>query len=74
MSDLTELRAAALRLPEHDRAVMAAALLESLPMPAYVEEALLDTARSRYNDIANGVVQAVGWEAFAALLQGRRLA
>jgi putative addiction module component (TIGR02574 family) len=69
MSDLKELRTEALRLPEQDRAALAAALLDSLPMTGFAEEALVDTARSRYNDIATGDTQPVSWETFAAMLK-----
>lgn len=69
MSDLKELRAEALRLPEQDRAMLAATLLDSLPLTAFAEEALLDTARSRYNEIATGETEPVTWEAFAAMIK-----
>ncbi len=68
MLDLKELRAAVRRLPEHDRAALAAMLLESLPMPAFAEEALVETARSRFNEIAAGETQPATWEAFSNVL------
>jgi Putative addiction module component len=69
MTDLKELRAEALRLPEQDRAMLAATLLDSLPMAPVAEEALLDTARSRYNEIATGETPSVRWDAFVAMLK-----
>lgn len=68
MFELKQLRAEALRLPEQDRAELAAALLESLPLTGFAEEALLDTARSRYNEIATGAVEPSTWDAFATML------
>lgn len=74
MLDLRELRTEAMRLPEHDRASLAALLLDSLPLTAYAEEALLDAARTRYNEIATGEFEPATWDNFAALLKelGRR--
>ncbi|MFZ4767522.1 MAG: addiction module protein [Roseimicrobium sp.] len=69
MRDALTIRADAMRLPDHDRATLAAALLESLPMAGFEEEALLDTARSRYNEIATGQTEPVNWESFAAILK-----
>ena len=72
MSDIRELRAEALRLPEEERASLAAALLDSLPLSGFAEEALLDTARTRYNEIAMGETEPVTWEGFATMLQELR--
>jgi hypothetical protein len=58
-----------MRLPEDERAELAALLLDSLPLTAYAEEALLDTARTRYNEIAVGEVEPASWENFAAMLK-----
>ena len=69
MPDVKELRADALRLPEQDRAALAALLLDSLPLTGFVEEALLDTARSRYNEIATGETETATWGDFATLLK-----
>lgn len=69
MPDLKELRAEALRLPEQDRAALAVALLDSLPMTGFAEEALVDTARSRYNEIATGAAQPVPWAEFAGMMK-----
>lgn len=69
MHDLKELRAEALRLPEDERAALAATLLESLPMTGFAEEALVEAARSRFNEIATGQTKPATWEAFAAMLK-----
>ena len=69
MSDVTTLRAEVMRLPEHERAQLAASLLDSLPLAGFEEEALLDTARSRYNEIATNETEPVTWEMFAAMLK-----
>jgi hypothetical protein len=69
MSDLKNLRAEALRLPEQDRAALAATLLDSLPITGFAEQALLEAARSRNNQIATGEVEPVMWEDFAAMLK-----
>lgn len=69
MADLIKLRAEAMRLPEQERAVLAALLLESLPLSGFTEEALLEAARSRYNEIATGATEPVSWEGFAAMMK-----
>jgi hypothetical protein len=69
MLEIKDLRTEALRLPEHERAALAATLLESLPMTAFAEEALLETARARNNDIATGECAPVSWEVFATMLK-----
>jgi hypothetical protein len=69
LEELRNLRTEALRLPEQDRASLAARLLDSLPLTAFAEVALLDTARTRYNEIATAGVETASWESFAALLK-----
>ena len=73
MATFRDIQTDSLRLPDHERAMLASVLLESLPLHGFAEEALLDAARDRYNEVALARIEPLSWEQFHEQLQTIRL-
>ncbi len=71
-SDVQELLSKALRLPEKDRAELAASLIESLDQPfdPDAQAAWGEEIQRRISDLDNGSVRAVPWEDARRIIAG----
>ena len=76
--DVGEITQAALSLPEHDRAVLAGTLLDSLDAPAEdpaeIQAAWTSEIRSRVDDILTGRVETISYLQIKAEVAERRAA
>ncbi len=71
-SDVQELLSKALRLPEKDRAELAASLIESLDQPfdPDAQAAWAEDIQRRISDLDNESVRAVPWEDARRIIAG----
>ena len=71
-TDVQELLNTALRLPDKDRAELAASLIESLDQPfdADAQAAWAEEIQRRVSDMDRGAVRAVRWEEARRIIAG----